>query len=239
MPASFPPPPPQGRPVPGRPAALLCDMDGTLVDTEHEWLLTVAELLEHVGAEKGTGVSGVTEFAGLTVADAATRVAACTVLTEADAAGRLDAEFTRRVAAGVRVQPGALELLDAARAMGVPVALVTASERPVADLVLAALGTERFVLSVANGESARGKPHPEPYLAACTRLGVDPADCLAVEDTPTGVRAALAAGCRVLAVPSVPGIEPGPRTTVTDSLRSVRLADFPFDAPAGTALPPA
>ncbi|MEU4844380.1 HAD family hydrolase [Streptomyces gilvosporeus] len=215
-------------PVPALPAALLCDMDGTLVDTEHQWLATVAGLLR----EQGRAVTDevLAEFAGAPVGDAAQRLVREHRIGPAAGriAERLDRDFTARVAAGVTVQPGALRLLDRARALGIPVALVTASERHVADLVLRTLGAHRFALSVTSGEAPRGKPHPDPYLAAAARLGVDPADCLAVEDTPTGAAAALAAGCRLLAVPTVPGIAPGPRTAVVASLEDVDLADFPF-----------
>ncbi|NGO72253.1 HAD family phosphatase [Streptomyces sp. SB3404] len=194
-------------------------MDGTLVDTERDWLRTVAEAL---GAD--AGASEVTAYAGLPLADAGRRMAARDpALTAERATALLDRAFTARVRAGVTVQPGALRLLEQARARGVPVALVTASERAVADEVLGVLGRDRFAYSVAAGETRRGKPHPEPYRAAADALGVHPAECLAVEDTPTGVAAARAAGCRVLAVPTVPGIAPAPRVTVTTSLESVTL----------------
>ncbi|WP_328317737.1 HAD family hydrolase [Streptomyces sp. NBC_00388] len=212
------------------PAALLCDMDGTLVDTEHAWLQTVARLLGAAGVPAGPGI--VSAYAGAPVADAAERAVRehGVGLTVEDVAARLDRDFTRSVASGVTVQPGALRLLDQAAALGIPVALVTASERHVADMVLDALGAHRFAASVASGESARGKPHPDPYLAAAAALGADPARCLAVEDTPTGAAAALAAGCRLLAVPTVPGIAAGPRTTFAASLADVDLQTFREDA---------
>ncbi|UGY95068.1 HAD family phosphatase [Streptomyces gobiensis] len=201
-------------------------MDGTLVDTEREWLSAVAGLLRAHGA--AADEPAVTPFAGLPVGPAAALLADRIPLTATEAASRLDREFTARVAAGVTVQPGALRLLDQARALGVPVALVTASERAVAELVLRVLGPHRFAVSVTQGETPRGKPHPDPYLSACARLAVDPGACLAVEDTPTGTTAALAAGCHVLAVPTVPGIPPGPRTTLAPSLNGVDLTTYPF-----------
>ncbi|MFI0983517.1 HAD family hydrolase [Streptomyces sp. NPDC021093] len=206
-------------PVIAPPAALLCDMDGTLVDTEHQWLEVVAALFEEHGIAPTSEV--LAPFAGAAIATAAALFADTHAIT--GTAERLDREFTALVAAGVTVQPGALRLLDRARELGVPVALVTASERKVADLVLKGLGVDRFATSVAQGDTERGKPHPDPYAAAARALGVDPADCLAVEDTPTGAAAALAAGCRLLAVPSVPGIDAGPRTVVVTSLEDVEL----------------
>ncbi len=210
-------------PALARPAALLCDMDGTLVDTEHQWLAVVAALLTEHGVEPTPDT--LAPFAGAAIDTAAALLADRHGVP--GTAGRLDREFTALVAAGVSVQPGALRLLDRAAELGVPVALVTASERKVADLVLEGLGAERFAASVAQGETGRGKPHPDPYLAAARALGADPADCLAVEDTPTGAQAALAAGCGLLAVPSVPGIEPGPRTYLYASLEDVRIAETP------------
>ncbi|MEV5608344.1 HAD family phosphatase [Streptomyces sp. NPDC052225] len=204
-----------------RPAALLTDMDGTLVDTERAWLAVVGRF---------TGSpAGLDAFAGLTIADAALRCVdeGLTASSYEDACAWLDREFTAAVAAGVRVQPGALRLLDGARALGVPVALVTASERHVAEQVVKVLGVERFAALVTNGDTERGKPHPDPYLRAAQLLGAAPQECLAAEDTPTGAAAALSAGCRLLAVPSVAGIAPGPRTTVVASLEDVTLARLP------------
>ena len=71
-----------------------------------------------------------------------------------------------------------------------------------------------------------GKPAPDPYLAAAALLGVDPADCMAIEDSPTGVGSALAAGCRTVAVPHVVDVEPQPGLTVVPTLTGLRLADL-------------
>nr|BFE82310.1 hypothetical protein GCM10020093_049110 [Planobispora longispora] len=87
-----------------------------------------------------------------------------------------------------------------------PIALVSASPRRIVDVVLRTVGAGRFRLVVAAEDAERGKPAPDPYLRAAAGLGVDPGDCVAVEDSPTGIAAALAAGCRVVAVPrAVPG----------------------------------
>ncbi|MBC9718212.1 HAD family phosphatase [Streptomyces sp. TRM66268-LWL] len=196
-------------------------MDGTLVDTEHAWLDVVREFL---AAEGRLAPAPLLEpFAGATIAVAADLLVRnqLTARPRDEVARVLDKAFTEAVAGGVTVQPGALALLDRVRELGVPTALVTSSERHVADLVLDTLGRHRFDASFAEGESERGKPFPDPYLNAASSLGVDPSLCLAVEDTPTGASAALAAGCRLLAVPSLPGIPKGPRTTLVRSLAEV------------------
>jgi HAD superfamily hydrolase (TIGR01509 family) len=120
--------------------------------------------------------------------------------------------------------PGALALLDELTAGGVTIALVSASPRHVVDIVLDALGRHRFAVSFAAGETPRTKPAPDPYLAAAEALGADPARCVAVEDTPTGIASAEAAGCAVLAVPSSAPVESAYRRTVVHSLLDVDLS---------------
>lgn len=89
------------------------------------------------------------------------------------------------------------------------------------DLVLARLGAHRFAVTVADGETPRTKPHPEPYLAAAKALGVDPRSCVAVEDSPTGTASAQAAGCAVLVVPSTVPVEPAEGRLVLERLTQV------------------
>lgn len=136
-------------------------------------------------------------------------------------AGELDAAFLAAVESEATVLPGALEFLDLLRDLDIPVALVSASPRPVVDAVLKLLGSERFRTTVAEGETPRTKPASDPYLAAARALGVDPAACLAVEDSPTGVASAEAAGCRVLAVASFTEIPAAARRTVLSDLRAM------------------
>lgn len=134
---------------------------------------------------------------------------------------RLEARFLTAVQRETVPLPGAVELLDLLQESGIPTALVSASSRSVTDAVLKTLGADRFGTTVAEGETPRTKPAADPYLTAARILGVDPAACLAVEDSPTGVAAAETAGCRVLAVPSYTSIEPGPRRTVRRGLEGI------------------
>ena len=125
------------------------------------------------------------------------------------------------------LMPGAGELLASLRAAGVPVALVSSSFRGLVDAVLDQ-GVGPFELTLAGDEVCDAKPHPEPYLTAARRLGVPAARCVVIEDSPSGVAAAEAAGCAVLAVPSVPGVvfDPAPRRRVVRSLTGVTVADL-------------
>ncbi|EGX61280.1 hydrolase [Streptomyces zinciresistens K42] len=196
--------------------AVLFDMDGTLVDTERLWW----DAVERIAGRALTGADE-PDVLGRPVEHTARWLAAATGASAARLADALHREFAGRVRAGIVPRPGALDLLDALHREGVPAALVTASPRAVADTVLDALGAHRFAVSVTADDTERTKPAPDPYLAACRALGVDPARCVAVEDTPTGVRSAEAAGCTVLAVPSLAPIEPAPGRTVLATLEGV------------------
>ena len=123
--------------------------------------------------------------------------------------------------------PATGELLAEVAAAGVPMALVSSSYRVLVDAVLAQ-GLGPFALTVAGDEVGQGKPHPEPYLTAAQRLGVSPARCVVIEDSPSGVAAGEAAGCAVVAVPSVAGVafDAAPRRLVVGSLAGVTLADL-------------
>ncbi|AGS68332.1 HAD-IA family hydrolase [Streptomyces collinus] len=199
--------------------AVLFDMDGTLVDTERLWW----EAVEQVAGRALTDADQ-PEVLGRPVEHTAHWLATATGTPAARLAADLHREFAERVRTGVVPRPGAVELLDALAADRIPAALVTASPRAVADVVLDALGAHRFATSVTADDTARTKPAPDPYLAACRNLGVDPAACVAVEDTATGVASAEAAGCAVLAVPSLAPIAEAPGRTVRDSLTGVTAA---------------
>ncbi|MFD3617296.1 HAD-IA family hydrolase [Streptomyces sp. NPDC058676] len=196
--------------------AVLFDMDGTLVDTERLWW----EAVERVAGRALTEADQ-PEVLGRPVEHTAAWLAAATGTPAAGLADALHREFADRVRTGIVPRPGALGLLDALAGEDVPTALVTASPRAVADTVLAALGASRFAVSVTADDTEHTKPAPDPYLAACRSLGVDPAACVAVEDTQTGVTSAEAAGCAVLAVPSLAPIEAAPGRTVLASLEDV------------------
>ena len=209
---------------PSAPPAVLFDMDGTLVDTEPLWWQAAAELAAELGAP--LGADELPEVLGRAAGHTAAhlRRSRAADRTEAELVTALNDAFSGKVAAGVVPRPGALALLAGLREAAVPTALVSASPRRVVDLVLAAIGAQWFTVTLAVEDTPRTKPDPAPYLAAARRLGLDPADCVAVEDSPAGVASARAAGCAVLAVPSAVPIDAVGRVTLADSLEDADVA---------------
>lgn len=206
------------------PQAVLLDMDGTLVDTEGFWWEAEVEVF------RGLGHDLADEHRQVVAGGPMTRSAGYLIEVTGAVIGLdqlkdlLNAAFLHRLDRGVPLMPGARRLLTALTAHGVPTALVSASHRTVVDRILASLGVANFAFTLAGDELRRTKPHPDPYLAAAARLGAQPARCVAVEDTATGVAAAEAAGCRVVAVPSVAPIPPAAGRRVIGSLEEVDLA---------------
>jgi len=206
--------------------AVLWDMDGTLVDTEPYWFDVEFELVAEFG---GTWTDAdAVSLVGFDLIDSAheLRKRGGVQLEPVQVVERLLDGVIARVAEQLPWRPGAPELLAECVAAGIPCVLVTMSWRRLADAVIASAPAGSFVASVTGDEVRNGKPHPEPYLAAAAELGADPADCVAIEDSPTGVASALAAGCATLGVPHVVPIAAAPGLTLVESLDGVRLADL-------------
>ncbi|MEQ1701193.1 MAG: HAD-IA family hydrolase [Ilumatobacteraceae bacterium] len=205
------------RPV-ARPAAVLWDMDGTIVDTEPYWIECEYELVAEFGGhwdqEKAHSMVG----NDLRVSAAILRDRGGVDLPIDDIVNRLLDGVIERVQRKVPWRPGARDTLAALRVAGIPCALVTMSWKRFADAVVKALPPGTFDVVISGDEVQRGKPHPEPYLAAADALGVRAKDCVAIEDSPTGIRSAVAAGCRTFAIPNVVDIPDGRGYTVVRSL---------------------
>ncbi|MEV4555635.1 HAD family phosphatase [Kitasatospora sp. NPDC049285] len=203
--------------------AVLLDMDGTLVDTEDFWWQAEVTLFAELGhALDATDRAQVVGGPMTRVIDYL-RGRTGVQLSPAELTVLINQRFVDLLGGGVPLMPGAERLLNTLAAHGVPAALVSASHRHIIDIVLHSLGAENFAFSIAGDEVPRTKPHPDPYLAAVARFGAEPARCVVIEDAPTGVRAAEAAGCPVIAVPSVAAIEPAPGRLVLSSLEQVDL----------------
>ncbi|MFG6401329.1 HAD family hydrolase [Microbacterium sp. P04] len=183
------------------PAAVLWDMDGTLVDTEPYWMAAETPLVESFGGtwshEQALGLVGLgLEDSARIFQNAGVRLAVHEIIDH------LTDEVMRRLAeTGVPFRPGARELLAELKAAGVPTALVTMSMRRMADHVVNLMDFDAFDLVVAGDDVERPKPFPDPYLQACAALGVDPLDTIAIEDSPNGLRSAVASGAVSLGVP--------------------------------------
>jgi HAD superfamily hydrolase (TIGR01509 family) len=208
-------------------AAVLWDMDGTLVDTEPYWLAAERDLVEGAGATWNPAIlphmigqalehSAVLlqEWFGLTMP----------ALEIVDTL--IDSVITRMADEGVPWRPGARELLVGVVDAGVPCALVTMSWQRMVDVVLEQLPAGTFATVVTGDAVTRGKPHPEPYLTAAARLGVDVRRCVAIEDSTPGVASAEAAGARVLAVEAHVPLPPAPGRSRMTTLAGVGVADL-------------
>lgn len=210
--------------------AVLWDMDGILVDSEPLWTLAEIELAALLGGSWDDGIKA-------RVVGTRLDVAVPTILRYfgvrdtpeqvADTSAWLLARMVAFFGESLELMCGAAGLLAALESEGVPMALVSSSYRVLVDAVLAQ-GVGPFALTLAGDEVVHGKPHPEPYLTAARLLGVDPSSCVVIEDSPSGVAAGEAAGCAVVAVPSVAGVAfgPAPRRLVVSSLAQVRVEDL-------------
>lgn len=202
--------------------AVLWDMDGTLVDSEPVWVRVQIAVLAELGVT-WTAEDSLT-LVGSDLADALkvwmARVPAGAIEPD-ELAERIYGEVVRTLKDGVELRPGALELLTGLKAAGIPCALVSASYRVMIETVLSHLPPDLFDVVVAGDEVANGKPHPEPYLTAAAELGVDPVNCVVIEDSPGGTRSGTAAGAFVVAVPQWVAIPEAPRRLVLTSLESL------------------
>ncbi len=171
---------------------VLLDLDGTLVDSipavERSWLRWCREY--GVDPEQLRGAHGVT---------ARNLIARLLPEDQREAAHDRIVEIEVADVDDIEVLPGAVDLLTRLRDAGVPTALVTSSSAPLAAARLRATGLPHPEVVVTASDVERGKPWPDPWLLGSQRIGVDPADCLVVEDAVAGLRAARAAGCRGLA----------------------------------------
>lgn len=207
------------------PAAVLWDLDGTLVDTEPSWIAAEHRLVRQHGHGRWTDELG-HGMIGFDLRDSARYI------QRHGGVGMAVDDIVRwlvdAVVADVRRQtpwrPGALTLLAELRQAQVPCALVTMSWRPLAAAVVDKLPPGTFAAVVTGDSVDRGKPHPDPYQVAARTLWVEPWQCVAIEDSPTGIASAMAAGCRTVAVPNLAPVAPRPGLTIVRSLTDVNLA---------------
>jgi HAD superfamily hydrolase (TIGR01509 family) len=192
-------PPPPG--APRLTEAVVFDMDGVLIDSEHVW----AEARERLARERGGRYTAQAELAMMGMSSLEWSSYMHDVVGLADPPDEISREVVRRLEAIYRERlplvDGAVEAVERCAARW-PLGLASSSNRELIDLVLDLAGLARFFrATVSSEEVARGKPAPDVYLEVARRLGVDPTRCVAIEDSSPGVLSAKAAGMRVVAIP--------------------------------------
>ncbi|WP_019179237.1 HAD family hydrolase [Microbacterium yannicii] len=182
-------------------SAVLWDMDGTLVDTEPYWMAAETPLVESFGGtwshEQALRLVGLgLEDSARIFQDAGVRMSVEGIIDHLtdDVMGRL-------ALTGVPFRPGARELLAGLREAGIKTGLVTMSMRRMATTVVDLIDFDAFDVIIAGDDATRPKPFPDPYLQACQALGVTPEQTVAIEDSPNGLRSAVASGASVIGVP--------------------------------------
>jgi HAD superfamily hydrolase (TIGR01509 family) len=179
-----------------RPAAVVFDLDGVLVDSEGAWGEAERETVASLGGVYTDELRAALHGRGHR--DGGRIIAARLGRDDGEEVAAILLEHAlRRIRGAVRAMPGAVEALAWARALG-PVAVASNSVRTVVDAALGSAGLGDFDAVVTGEDVERPKPAPDPYVLACERVGVEPARALAVEDSPAGVASAKAAGLYVV-----------------------------------------
>ena len=198
---------------------VLFDLDGTLIDSEPLWDVAMDRVAGHLGGSLSAEVKAATTGQSIPFS---------VKLLLDDIGSEKGVEETTSLLLSITAevfaedllwQPGAEQLIDQIRAAGIKTALVTNSPRQIVDVALdGLLGAHRFDVTICGDEVTRGKPDPYPYEHAMELLGLTAAQCLAVEDSPSGTAAAVAAGIPVLVVPSEVPVPEGPGRIFASSL---------------------
>jgi HAD superfamily hydrolase (TIGR01509 family) len=209
--------------------AVLFDMDGTLVDSEKLWDISLAALYDKLG---GTLTPAVRASLVGSVAENTMRIIYTDLGLKLDPAAMAESsQWLSAYTAGLFEDglpwcAGAQELLESLAAEGTPMALVTNTERKLTERALNGIGRQYFSATVCGDEVPSGKPAPDPYLRAAALLDLAPEECLAVEDSVTGTAAAERAGCPVLVVPNDVEMPRGARRRHVSSLAQLGPDDL-------------
>ncbi|EMY34485.1 haloacid dehalogenase-like hydrolase [Arthrobacter crystallopoietes BAB-32] len=221
--------------------AVLWDMDGTLVDTEPYWIEAETELVRSFGGTWSDEL-GRTLVGNALPASAAVLQQAGVELQVREIIDHLIGAVIERVRRQIPWRPGARELLTELRAAGIPTALVTMSEKALAEEIVAALPQDSFRLLVTGDMVEHGKPHPEPYLRALDELsaeypGLSADRVVALEDSVPGATSAQAAGLVTVAIPHVVPVPAAPGRILWSSLADKGIAELEQLLDAAAVLP--
>ncbi|MGV9711295.1 HAD family hydrolase [Gordonia sp. NPDC003424] len=220
---------PAPTPAQTAPAAVLWDMDGTLLDSEPLWDIAMEDLALRHGIVMTPALRETT--LGNSLGDAITKVHVAADVAPHDRDLVADGRWMLdHVAVLFRKdlpwRPGAAAALDLVAAAGLPMVLVTNTVRELVEVALETLGPQRFTATVCGDEVPQGKPAPDLYLKAASLIGLRIDQCLAVEDSPTGTIAATTAGCPTLVVPSAAPVPAGNLRTFRETLVGLTVDDL-------------
>lgn len=208
------------------PAAVLWDMDGTLVDSEHYWMASERSLAAAHDApwtdQDGHDLIGNSLYESSKIIKA--KIGSS---MEPDAIiERLTDSMVAQLAVEIHWRPGARELLAELKRKKIKTALVTMSMHRMAEEVVNRIPFRAFDVIIGGDDVTRGKPFPDPYLQAAAALGVRPEDCVALEDSSTGLRSAEAAGTKAVGIPNFLEIPMIPGRIIWPTLDGVRVKDL-------------
>lgn len=208
------------------PAAVLWDMDGTLIDSEHYWLSSEQELAESWGGKWSSGDGEKLIGMSLFESTALIKQKVGIDLSPEEITEILTDSVTKKLEANIVWRPGVLNLMAELQSLGIRTALVTMSMRRMALSVAERLPVSKFDVVVAGDDVTHGKPHPEPYLRAAELLGVDIRDCIAIEDSLTGLTSAEASGAIAIGIPNIVRLPEQEGRIVWPTLHDVTVEDF-------------
>jgi len=199
-------------------SAVFFDMDGLFVDSEPQWLLAETELMADYGYEwtsvdQNYCLGGPLTRVGKYMFDKSGNAESPEFFTRS-----IIEKMAVKLSAGAPVMPGALDLLEDLYENNIPTALVSASPRVLVDSVLKSVPTHTFSFSLSADDVTNSKPDPEAYLKAADNLKVSIENCLILEDSPTGVKAATSSGAFTIAVPHFIEITQKDRLRIISSL---------------------
>ncbi len=208
------------------PAAVLFDMDGTLIDSEHSWLSAEQDLAATTGStwteQDGMGLIGMSLYDSARIM----RQRFNLTISLDEVIEQLTDNVVARLSTQVPWRPGALELLQALREAKVKTALVTMSMRRMALAIANSAPFKAFDVVIAGDDVSVGKPDPEAYLAAASALDVDIRQCIAFEDSISGLLSAEASGAVAIGVPNLVTLPAKEGRIIWPTLRSVSLDDL-------------
>ncbi|MBO1741086.1 HAD family phosphatase [Leifsonia sp. TF02-11] len=206
------------------PAAVLWDMDGTLVDTEPYWMASEQELVRSFGGTWTHDDGLLLVGQGLWTSAAILQSRGVELPADEIVYGLTERVREKLAGEGVPWRPGARELLQSLRERGVRTALVTMSVRSMAEQIVGAIPFDAFDVIVSGDEVSEPKPHPEPYLRAAEILGIEPGHAVAIEDSLVGLASAVASGATTIGVPHIVPLPESDEHTLWESLDG-RTAD--------------